>query len=565
MSINVQRALTAARPLLKSGEYLDFRSRFFHEATLPTFFRDYESPEEVIEYLKIFISPGVLNQAATDSIREGGFPIFITPTTGPNTGKRQHWWFRDNVTDEGLVQWLEFDPALYYTKEVLDLILSSLGGVSQHDTFEGFPAILGEEEEPEEGVTYALPGKLYVDRSTRLAYYFDDVTTDVGFPRYVKIGSFKTDTLVSLPGGKLWLGVYGNGNVTTSDLHPVEVMSGCAQEALAPTIGLTSNSSQREFNDINFPIRVSYSYTVLTAGANPVATIRLEKRRGTGAWSDLIANVLDPAGSNAANRFVDETINPGGVDNTDIEYKLTVSDNKGGSNTVTYKVGGVQSFKPYVASTKSNPSVGSTSRERGDMATTAQSTITRVSPNIALGTYQWEVSVNGGAYSPIAGATGSLTTTPQTVSVTHSAANTADTVAYRVAITDVQGTTYSNGTTITFNYPYWYSVTAEDGSAISDADILALSTTAPNLKELKGNNSRAKSLSNFGGGDNRIIYVGPATAGIPSWTVNGLPNTAFTTVRNNSAFTNSFGATWNIHVVVMNETSGSPFSSVIIS
>ena len=108
-------------------------------------------------------------------------------------------------------------------------------------------------------------------------------------------------------------------------------------------------------------------------------------------------------------------------------------------------------------------------------------------------------------------------------------------------------------------------MTAEDGSAISDADILALSTTAPNLKELKGNNSRAKSLSNFGGGDNRIIYVGPATAGIPSWTVNGLPNTAFTTVRNNSAFTNSFGATWNIHVVVMNETSGSPFSSVIIS
>lgn len=489
------------------------------------------------------------DQDIQDRVRKGKFDIHLVDAEG---NFKIYWWPDDNnLTDEGLVQ-----------KTDIDSIIGSLGGVVQKANFAAFPEL--DEENPEAEQPSAT--KLYVARDTRLSYYWDDVTVGEGYPKYVKIGSFTANTLVSLSGGKRWLGVYADGTtVATEDLHPVEVMSGCAQEAIAPTIGLTSNSSQREFNDINFPIRVSYSYTVLTAGANPVATIRLEKRRGTGAWSDLIANVLDPAGSNAANRFVDETINPGGIDNTDIEYKLTVSDNKGGSNTVTYKVGGTQSFKSYVAPTKSNPSVGSTSRERGDMATTAQSTITRVSPNIALGTYQWEVSVNGGAYSPIAGATGSLTTTPQTVSVTHSAANTADTVAYRVAITDVQGTTYSNGTTITFNYPYWYSVTAEDGSAISDADILALSTTAPNLKELKGNNSRAKSLSNFGGGDNRIIYVGPATAGIPSWTVNGLPNTAFTTVRNNSAFTNSFGATWNIHVVVMNETSGSPFSSVIIS
>jgi len=329
----------------------------------------------------------------------------------------------------------------------------------------------------------------------------------------------------------------------------------------APTLSNTALTGQHPFNEQNAVKTVTFRWDQ-NVGTPAFVSAQIQYRRtGDATWNDL-ATAENHVNATTVDASATVTVNTGGVNNIGVEFQCLWTDASQTQIAPTVTSG----FAGYVASSKSNPSVGATSRERGDKNSTLQSTIIRQTPNVPFGTYQWQRNVNGVGWGDIDGAEGVITQANQIVSYSDFGTDVnADSVQYRVGITENGSTTYSNATQITFNYPYWYSVTAEDGTDISDADIIALSTTAPNVKELKGNNSRAKSLSNFGGGTTRIIYVGPNTAGVPTWTVNGLGNTAFTTRRSNSAFTNSFGATWNIIVVVSDNVYNSSLSSVIIS
>ena len=329
----------------------------------------------------------------------------------------------------------------------------------------------------------------------------------------------------------------------------------------APTLSNTALTGQHPYNEQNAVKSVTFRW-VQNTGTPALVSYQIQYRRtGETDWNNL-ATAINHVNATTEDASANITVNTGGVNNLGVEFRCLWQDASILQTTPTVTSG----FADYVASSKSNPSVGATTRERGDKNSTLQSTIIRQSPNVPFGTYQWQRNVNGVGWGDISGASGAITQANQIVSYSDFGTDVnADSVQYRVGITENGSTTYSNATQITFNYPYWYSVTAEDGTDISDADIVALSTTAPNVKELKGNNSRTKSLSNFGGGTTRIIYVGPDTAGVPVWTVNGLGNTAFTTRRSNSAFTNSFGATWNIIVVVSDNVYNSSLSSVIIS
>ena len=106
----------------------------------------------------------------------------------------------------------------------------------------------------------------------------------------------------------------------------------------------------------------------------------------------------------------------------------------------------------------------------------------------------------------------------------------------------------------------FWGTTAKNGisNPILDIDILGLSGSA-----LSAN--KDKSLANFGGGATRLIFAFPSILGKPTFTVNGLENTAFTKVRAASNFVNIQGATLTMDVWVSDNIYNSPLASIIIS
>lgn len=106
------------------------------------------------------------------------------------------------------------------------------------------------------------------------------------------------------------------------------------------------------------------------------------------------------------------------------------------------------------------------------------------------------------------------------------------------------------------NRMFWGALNKNSG--ISDADILGLSGS-----ELRSN--KTKSFTNLGGGGTYLIFAFPSAWGNPSFTVNGLANTAFTKIRSNSAFINQYGASVLMDVWVSDNNYNSALGSLAIS
>ncbi len=78
--------------------------------------------------------------------------------------------------------------------------------------------------------------------------------------------------------------------------------------------------------------------------------------------------------------------------------------------------------------------------------------------------------------------------------------------------------------------------------------------------------TKNRSYNGIDGDGQYLIFAWPSVlpgANSPSFTVNGLPNTAFTRVRTNSPFVNSLGFTTNYEVWVSNTLQNSPLNIVI--
>jgi hypothetical protein len=213
---------------------------------------------------------------------------------------------------------------------------------------------------------------------------------------------------------------------------------------------------------------------------------------------------------------------------------------------------------PYQApalSLSANPS----QKEYGDaLATTLSWSYTQKSNPITSAT------VNGSAVTGTSG-TKSATGTYSTIGV--STVNT-----FPMAVTDNQSNTTVTTTTLTWmNKIRWGSV-----------NLTTLSPSNPNLTtnpELAGNvgafinsatingltgqlaTSKAKVYNGIDGGGNYLIFAWPSVlpaSATPSFIVNNLPSTAFTRVKSNWSYTNTFGAVTNYEVWVSNTLQNSP-------
>jgi hypothetical protein len=111
--------------------------------------------------------------------------------------------------------------------------------------------------------------------------------------------------------------------------------------------------------------------------------------------------------------------------------------------------------------------------------------------------------------------------------------------------------------TVAWRYArYWGALDKNTG--ITDADILSLTGAGVGAgREL--NETRQKIYNGINGAGKYLVFVFPASAGEPSFFINGLNSTAFTRVRN-GAFTNAPGATYNVQVWVSNTPQNSPIT-----
>lgn len=77
--------------------------------------------------------------------------------------------------------------------------------------------------------------------------------------------------------------------------------------------------------------------------------------------------------------------------------------------------------------------------------------------------------------------------------------------------------------------------------------------------------SRSGNYSGINGAGQYLVFAWPTSFGTPTFTINGLPNTAFTKLGSPVSFTNMFGYTTNYDIWLSNTAQNSPIASFVIS
>lgn len=236
-----------------------------------------------------------------------------------------------------------------------------------------------------------------------------------------------------------------------------------------------------------------------------------------------------------------------------------------------------QLLYPYIAPT-ANLSPNRT-REFGDPTGIGVNSIT----------FNWSVTRNSLPISQIIVAGQSITPTGNsqngTVAVTgtHSwnpTTSTSQSETFTLNVSDGQSNV-SNSATLTFtNRRYWGRIDLGGVNLTGNPGLIpsvSNQCTDNVIRNLNGagvgsgselSTSINKNYNGINGAGQHLIFAWPSgvsNSKSPTFTVNGLPNTAFTRVRTDSSFVNQFGFTTNYEVWVSNTAQNSPISQFSIS
>jgi len=269
---------------------------------------------------------------------------------------------------------------------------------------------------------------------------------------------FTSDLIVSLANGKTF-GRYATGEtIPAIGKTPKEVIQLAIQEAINPTVSLTSPTSIA-FNQTAISNVLNFSYTINSLGAS-VASVSLEWRRNnSGAYTVL---TTDTSLTTLTHTLTDSNFNT-----QPFNYRYIVTDTEGGSTTATLNITPSSYVAPSISLSVTGNSLSSpetnTKRERGNTASTISGTITRNSANVALSSYTVQFQINGGAFSDVPGLSGiSISGASASIPATsHTPTSSGTTsVGYRVLVVDAYQTTTSSTSTVTFLYMIYYGPSA---------------------------------------------------------------------------------------------------------
>jgi hypothetical protein len=301
------------------------------------------------------------------------------------------------------------------------------------------------------GTTAGFPGTgataaLYIALDTNEAWYWRSNT-------YKALSQYDSDITVSLSGGKT-LGRYESGEtIPATGKTPKEVIELLAQEPIPPTVSLSSPTTV-QFNQTAISNVLNFSYTINGLGAT-VASATLEWRRGgAGAWTTLSTSITTP--DTFTHTLTDTNFNTAAFN-----YRYTVVDSQGSTNTATADITPVSYVAPSVSFTVAGASITSpetnSTREKGNVSSDISGTVTRNSPYVDLVNYTLQYQVNGGGFSSIGSAVsiGPGTTAMTPVNHNPTGDNTASSLGYRVAVVDtyqqyLSSQSYSSTSTVSF-------------------------------------------------------------------------------------------------------------------
>lgn len=187
------------------------------------------------------------------------------------------------------------------------------------------------------------------------------------------------------------------------------------------------------------------------------------------------------------------------------------------------------------------------------------------------------INVNGQLITP----TGNSQTGSITVTGTHSLTPGASQInTFSMSVTDGTQTDTDNATITWMNKIYWGSIDLGGINLTINPQLItqvALICDDDSILNLDGAGigsgsqlsiTKNKIYNGINGNGNHLIFAWPSSvegSDAPIFTVNGLPNTAYTRVRTLSSFTNQFGFTTNYEVWVSNTLQNSPISLFSIS
>ena len=270
--------------------------------------------------------------------------------------------------------------------------------------------------------------------------------------------TFTEDLLVSLSDGKTF-GRYPDGaTIPASGKTAREVIQLSIAEPLSPTVNLSSPTSVA-FNQTAISNTLNFDHTINSVGAS-VSSASLEFRRGgVGSWTTLSTSTSTP--DSYVHSFTDTNFNTSGMN-----YRYIVTDSLGASNTGTHNINPASYSSPSISwNLVGNALSGvetNTKRERGNVDSQINGTVTRNSPNVDLISYKIQYRVNGGSWTDI----GSSSIGPGSSSIPSTghdpvANNTATQIQYRIQVVDeyqqhLSSQVTSSTKTINFRFLIFY-------------------------------------------------------------------------------------------------------------
>lgn len=306
---------------------------------------------------------------------------------------------------------------------------------------------------------------------------------------------FTENLYVSIASGKTF-GKYVNGDtIPSSGKTFADVIKMALNEALAPTLTLNASGSDVSFGQPSKTVNISFSYTINTLNAH-VTSVSLEWRRNSeGSWNTLPITTASTSYyhtiDDSTHRFSATTMN----------YRYTVTDNLGGTNTVYSNVTPAQyappTMSPIYTGTIVSPETQSI-RELGNVISTIAGTITSNRSLVNITRYVVERSVNGAAYTTIQDIAVYGTSITISSYVDSSASGSATSIAYRLTVYDEYTTTVGSVYTITFRSMSYFGYNSN--TTLTSAQIIALGNTASLA-------SRARTVTNVTSGAGNYTYI----------------------------------------------------------
>jgi hypothetical protein len=264
---------------------------------------------------------------------------------------------------------------------------------------------------------------------------------------------FPNDLTVSLPSPKTF-GRYSSGEVIpATGKTPAQVIEMAIVQPINPIVNLTPNPTTIPFNQTAINNTLNFSYTIQSLNASVSAGVIEFKRANQSIWTTLSTGVTSNPGS-FIHTFTDTAFNT----NT-LNYRYTVADVVGGITTQTANIT-IQSYSaPSGTLTLSGNTLTPETnvlREKGNVATIVNGSVTRNSVNVPLSAYRIQINIDNIGWTTI------FTNTavgPASFSIPNFfnnpvASNTANSIAYRVLVDDSfqASTIIFNSTNNTINF-----------------------------------------------------------------------------------------------------------------